>query len=56
MASLSFPMRQASSCHSEPKGWGPLRLYHIAICIFLCTKADSNSHCSSCQTHHNWLV
>jgi hypothetical protein len=34
---------QASSCHSEPKGWGPLRLYHITHCILHCTSIDSGS-------------
>jgi hypothetical protein len=34
---------QASSCHSEPKGWGPLRLYYITLCIVLCTSFDSDS-------------
>jgi hypothetical protein len=37
---------QASSCHSEPKGWGPLRLYLFNLCIALCTTAHSDSHYS----------
>jgi hypothetical protein len=41
---------QASSCHSEPKGWGPLRLYLFTLCIALCTTAHSDSHCSSCRS------
>jgi hypothetical protein len=46
---------QASSCHSEPKGWGPLRLYHIiTLCIFvLCTSFDSDSHTVyDCRCHY----
>jgi hypothetical protein len=35
---------QASSCHSEPKGWGPLRLYLFTLCIALCTTVHSDSH------------
>jgi hypothetical protein len=38
---------QASSCHSEPKGWGPLRLCHITLCILLRTRTDSDSFCRS---------
>jgi hypothetical protein len=41
---------QASSCHSEPKGWGPLRLYLVTLCIALCTTAHSDSYCSSCRS------
>jgi hypothetical protein len=41
---------QASSCHREPKGWGPLRLYLLTLCIALCTTAHSNSHYSSCRS------
>jgi hypothetical protein len=37
---------QASSCHSEPKGWGPLRLYLFTLCVALCTTAHSDSHYS----------
>jgi hypothetical protein len=37
---------QASSCHSEPKGWGALRLYLFTLCIALCTTAHSDSHYS----------
>jgi hypothetical protein len=43
---------QASSRHSEPKGWGPLRLYHITLCILLCTSVASDSHHSSCRSHY----
>jgi hypothetical protein len=25
------------------KGWGPLRLYHITLCILLCRSVDSDS-------------
>jgi hypothetical protein len=42
---------QASSCHSEPKGWGPLRLYLITLCIAICTSVHSDSHYSSCRSH-----
>jgi hypothetical protein len=41
---------QASSCHSEPKGWGPLRLHLFTLCIALCTTAHSDSLCSSCRS------
>jgi hypothetical protein len=44
---------QASSCHSEPKDWGPLRLYLFTLCIALCTTAHSDSHCSSCRSLFN---
>jgi hypothetical protein len=36
--------------HSEPKGWGPLRLCLFIICI--CTSVDSDSHDSSCRSHY----
>jgi hypothetical protein len=42
--------------HSEPKGWGPLRLYHVTLCILLCillcTSVASDSHRSSCRSHY----
>jgi hypothetical protein len=45
---------QAPSCHSdtgsEPKGWGPLRLFLFSI--YICTSVDSDSHCSSCRSHY----
>jgi hypothetical protein len=34
---------QASSCHSEPKGWGPLRLYIFTLCTTLCTSSQRQS-------------
>jgi hypothetical protein len=34
---------QASSCHIEPKGWGPLRLYLFILCIALCTSSQRQS-------------
>jgi hypothetical protein len=38
----------ARTCtHSEPKGWGALRLYLVTLCIALCTTAHSDSHYSS---------
>jgi hypothetical protein len=40
---------QAPSCHSEPKGRGPLKLCLFIICI--CTSVHSNSHYSSCRSH-----
>jgi hypothetical protein len=43
---------QASSCHSEPKGCGPLRLYLFTLCIALCTTAHSDSHYNSCRSHY----
>jgi hypothetical protein len=39
---------QAPSCHSEPKGWGPMRLCLFIICI--CTSVHSDSHYSSCRS------
>jgi hypothetical protein len=44
---------QAPSYHSEPNGWGPLRLCLFIICI--CTRVDSDSHHSSCRSHYNTL-
>jgi hypothetical protein len=41
---------QAPSCHSETKGWGPLRLCLLIICI--CTSVDSDSQYSTCRSHH----
>jgi hypothetical protein len=51
---LSQPLEQLpiNSIKSEPKGWGPLRLYHITLCILLCTTVASDSHRSSCQSHY----
>jgi hypothetical protein len=46
---------QASSCHSEPKGWGPPKLYHITLCIVLWSSIDSDSD-SSCQSHYKPAV
>jgi hypothetical protein len=43
---------QASSCHSEPKGCGPMRLYLFTLCIALCTTAHSDSHYNSCRSHY----
>jgi hypothetical protein len=34
---------QASSCHSEPKGWGPLRLYHVNLCITIVMQAGQRT-------------
>jgi hypothetical protein len=46
----SHSSASASSCHSEPKGWRPLRLYLFTLCIALSTTAHSDSHYSSCRS------
>jgi hypothetical protein len=51
---LAISSGQAPSCHSEPKGWGPLRLCLFIICI--CTSVDSDSHHSSCRSHYKALA
>jgi hypothetical protein len=33
-------------------GLGALRLYHIYLCIVVCTSVDSDSHDSSCGSHY----